>query len=59
MDDNSTVRGIMKISVKEKFFGTDSCLLALSISNSHMQSCFQPDLGLLKSFNVLFLCLKV
>ena len=40
------------------FFKTDSCLLALTTSTSHMQSCFEIDLGLIKLSNVQFLCLK-
>ena len=36
----------------------DSCLLALTASTSHKQSCFKIDLGLIKLYNVQFLCLK-
>ena len=35
----------LKPSLKQKFFETDSCLLALTTSTSHMQSCFKIDLG--------------
>ena len=31
---------------------TDSCLLALTTSTSHMQSCFEIDLGFIKLSNV-------
>ena len=44
--------------LKQNFFETDICLLALTTSTSHMQSCFKIDLGLLKLSNVSFLCLK-
>ena len=36
------------IHLKQNFFETDSCLLALTTSTSHMQSCFKIDLGLIK-----------
>ena len=38
--------------LKQNFFETDSCLLALTTSNSQMQSCFKIDLGFIKLFNV-------
>ena len=38
--------------LKQNFFETDSCLLALTASTSHMQSCFKIDLGLIKLSNV-------
>ena len=41
------------------FFEADSCLLALTTSTSHMQSCLKIDRGLIKLFNVEFQCLKV
>ena len=34
------------LHLKQKFFETDICLLALTSSTSHMQSCFKIDLGL-------------
>ena len=34
--------------IKQNFFETDSCLLALTTSTSHMQSCFKISLGLIK-----------
>ena len=37
--------------LKQNFFETDSCLLALTTSTSHMQSCFKIDLGLIKWSN--------
>ena len=45
--------------LRQYFFETDSCLLALTTSTSHMQSCPEIDRGLIKLFNVEFLCLKV
>ena len=45
--------------LKQNFFETDSRLLALTTSTSrHRQSCFKIDFGLIKLFNVKFLCLK-
>ena len=38
--------------LKQNFFKMDSCLLALTTSTSHMQSCFKIDLGLIKLSNV-------
>ena len=38
--------------LKQNFFETDSCLLALTTYNSHMQSCFKIDPGLIKLSNV-------
>ena len=38
--------------LKQNFFETDSCLLALATSTTHMQSCFKIDLGLTKLSNV-------
>ena len=38
--------------LKQNFFETDTCLLALTTSTSHMQSCFKIDLGLIKLSNV-------
>ena len=38
--------------LKQNFFETDNCLLALTSSTSHMQSCFKIDLGLIKLSNV-------
>ena len=38
--------------LKQNFFETDSCLLALTTSTSHMQSCFKIDFGLIKLSNV-------
>ena len=40
------------------FFETDSCLLALTTSTSHMQSCFKIDLIFIKLSNISFLFLK-
>ena len=37
---------------KQNFFETDSCLLALTTSIGHMQSCFEIDICFIK------LCLK-
>ena len=34
--------------LKQNFFETDSCLLALTTSTSHKQSCFKIDLGFIK-----------
>ena len=34
--------------LKQNFSETDSCLLALTTSTSHMQSCFKIDLGFIK-----------
>ena len=42
----------------QNLFETDSCFLALTTSTSHMQSCFEIDLGLIKLSNAQFLCLK-
>ena len=39
-------------TLKQNVFETDSCLLALTISTSHMQSCFKIDLGFIKLYNV-------
>ena len=50
---------IETLHLKQNFFETDSCLLALTTtSTSQMQSCFKIDLGLIKLSNGLFLCLK-
>ena len=38
--------------LKQNFFETDSCLLALTTSTSDMQSCFKIDLGFVKLSNV-------
>ena len=38
--------------LKYNFFKTDSCLLALTTSTIHMQSCFKNDLGFIKLSNV-------
>ena len=38
--------------LKQNFFETDSCLLALTTSTTHMPSCFEIDLGLIKLSNV-------
>ena len=38
--------------LKQNFFETDSCWLALTTSTSHMQSCFKIDLGLIKLSDV-------
>ena len=38
--------------LKQNFFETGSCLLALTTSTSNMQSCFKIDLGLIKLCNV-------
>ena len=38
--------------LKQNFFETDSCLLALTTSTSRMQSCFKMDLILIKLPNV-------
>ena len=34
--------------LKQNFFGTGSCLLALTTFTDHMQSCFKIDFGLIK-----------
>ena len=44
--------------LKHNFLETDSCLLALTTTTSHIQSCFEIDLGLIMWSNVEFLCLK-
>ena len=44
--------------LKQNSFETDSCLLTLTTSTSHMQSCSRIDLGLIKLPNLKFLCLK-
>ena len=36
--------------LKQNFLETDNCLLALTTSTSHMQSCFTINLGLIHSF---------
>ena len=38
--------------LKQNFFLTDSCLLTLTTSTSHMQSCFKIDLIFIKLSNV-------
>ena len=38
--------------LKQNFFETDNCLLALTTSTSDMQSCIKIDLGLIKLSNV-------
>ena len=38
--------------LKHNFFETDSCLLALTTSTSHMQSCFKIDLTFIRLSNV-------
>ena len=37
--------------LKQNFLQTDSCLLAVTTSTSHMQSCFEIDLGFIKLSN--------
>ena len=37
---------------KHNFFETDSYMLALTTSTSHIESCFKIDLGLIKLSNV-------
>ena len=44
--------------LKQNFFETNSCLLALTTSTSQMRICFRIDLGLIKLSDVSFLCLK-
>ena len=41
------------VYLKQNFCETDSCLLALTSSTSHMQSCFKIDLGFIK-LNLMF-----
>ena len=49
---NDSLSSIIEILYsKQNFFETDSCLLALYTSASHMQSCFKIDLGLMKFSN--------
>ena len=38
--------------LKQNIFEIDNCLLALTTSTSHMESCFKIDLGLIKLSNV-------
>ena len=38
--------------LKQNIFEVDNCLLALTTSTSHMQSCFKIDLGLIKLSNI-------
>ena len=38
--------------LKQNFFKTDSCLLTLTTSTSHIQSCFKIDLIFIKLSNV-------
>ena len=38
--------------LKQNFFETDSCLLALTTSTSHTRSCFKIDLGFIRLSNV-------
>ena len=38
---------IQILYLKQNFFETDSCLLALTTSTSHMQRCIKIDLGLI------------
>ena len=40
------------LNLKQNFFETDSCLLAITTSTSHMQSRFKIDRGLIKLSNV-------
>ena len=40
------------LDLKQNFLETDNCLLAVTTSTSHMQSCFKIDLGLKKLCNV-------
>ena len=40
------------LHIKQNFFETDSCLLALTTFTSHIQSCFKIDVGLIKWSNV-------
>ena len=50
---NDSLALIVKILyLKQNSFETDSCLLALTTSTSHMQSCFKIDLILIKFSNV-------
>ena len=50
---NDSLAVIIEIQyLKQNFFKTDSCLLALTTSTSHIQSCFKIDLGLIKLSNV-------
>ena len=46
-----TNKSCMK-GLRQNFFETDSCLSALTSSTSHMQSCFEIDLGFIKLSNV-------
>ena len=46
---NDSLALIIKILyLKQNCFETDSCLLALSTSTSHMRSCFKIDVGQIK-----------
>ena len=50
---NDSLASITEIlDLKQNFFQMDSCLLALTTSTNHMQSCFKIDLGLIKLSNV-------
>ena len=40
--------------LKQNFFEMDRCLLALTTSTSHTQSCFKIDLGLIKLSSLIF-----
>ena len=52
---NDSLASIIEILyIKQIFFETDSCLLALPTSTSQMQNCFKIDLGSIKLSNVWF-----
>ena len=46
--NDSLVLIIEILYLKQNVFETDSCLLALTTSTSHMQSCFKIDLIFIK-----------
>ena len=48
----SLVSIIEILYLQQNFFEMDCCLLALTTSTSHMQSCFKIDLGLIRLSNV-------
>ena len=43
---------IVIMYLKHNLFETNSCLLALTTSTSHMKSCFKIDLGFIKLSDV-------
>ena len=49
-DSLALIIGILYL--KQKIFETDSCLLALTTSTSHMQSYFKIDFGSIKLSNL-------